>query len=122
MTDLDMRPLADVHEEVMYSDVGKELFVWLLEEARSLYDVAGDMMDVAYGHEDYGRANVARQHAETAISAVVGGTRQASTAIVNIVRAWRSLNIHDDPVHEMRNQMLGMLNPVDALAFLGREE
>ncbi len=45
-----------------------------------------------------------------------------SAAVVNLTRSWEKLDLHDDPIREMRVQLLGMLNPIDAMAFLAREE
>lgn len=113
--------LLPVLEEVAFH-VGGQTRAWLRDEAQALYSTAEDMMDVARGPDDYGPARRARGYADTAIGAMVGRGWQLSTAVVNIIRAWTLLKIHDDPIREMRTQLLGLLHPVDAMAFLGREE
>jgi len=114
---LDLRPLYPIFEEVSFL-ARDELHTWLLEEIRAITAVADDLMDTAKDMGELERASAALRETERALTEWIN--HHTSGATVATVRAWSLLELHDDPVTEMKAQMLRFLPAVDALAFLVR--
>jgi hypothetical protein len=115
----DLRPLLPVHEEVEFL-AHNAMTDWLLEETKSARTVAGGMMDTAPTVDDLERAR--RAHAQAYAAEAGWCSGQNSTAVRHLVYAWDAMGLYDDPVREMRTRMLALLNPIDAMAYLAREE